>query len=369
MTIFGLRGAAGVLSLALLGTACAQGEVGEDDTLTLRVGTGVSNQNLYWSAGVVPWMESVTEKTDGRVQFETYTSGELVDVTEEFDALNSGTLDIALLLPVYQPDQFPLAEVTMLPTGETDTTIGSSAWKALMDSDAELQDGKTFYDLQFADQGLKAFPVHTTQEFTVSTTGQEFDSVNSTQSLQLRTASRVHDIYAENLGINTISIPNAETFDALSRGAFDGAFTSVADWGNYGLQDLYTYTVTGINFGHFNGTISMTESTWSSFPDDVQEAMEDALEETYAGGAEAWLEQAEEIRTHNETEAGGEFVDISDLPPEVEGVLEDGVEETWIDWIEAMESQGTPGEEAALLWRDLFTAEGGEVPSAISEIE
>lgn len=369
MKITGLRGVATVLSVALLGAGCASGEPGEGDTITLRVGTGVSNQNLYWSAGVEPWMEHVTESTNGRVQFETYTSGELVDVTEELDALNSGTLDIALLLPIYQPDQFPLAEVSMLPIGETDTAIGSAAWKALMESDTELQDGKTFYESQFADQGLKAFPVHTTQEFTVSTTGQEFDSVPSTQSLQLRTASRVHDIYAGALGINTVSIPNAETFDALSRGAFDGAFTSVADWGNYGLQDLYKYTVTGINFGHFNGTIAMTESRWSALPEDVQSAMENALEETYDEGARAWLEKADEIRTYNETEANGKFVNVSDLPPDVQELLEDGVDETWQTWIDTLEGQGHAGRETALLWRDLFVSEGGEVSPAIGELE
>ena len=48
-------------------------------------------------------------------------------------------------------------------------------------------------------------------------------------------------------------------YDALSRGTFDGSFYSIADWSGYGFQDLFKYTVTGINFGHFNGFIGMSK--------------------------------------------------------------------------------------------------------------
>ena len=46
----------------------------------LRVSSGLSSLNIAWTAGSIPWMEEVEEKTDGAVTFETFTGGELVEL-------------------------------------------------------------------------------------------------------------------------------------------------------------------------------------------------------------------------------------------------------------------------------------------------
>lgn len=360
------RAAAAALVAALLGGCAAQG--GDTAKTTYRVIVGLAAQNLAWSAGEVPWMERITELTDGRVEFETFAGGELVELENETYALETGVVDIAMVLPIYEPDQYPLTEVTMLPLSESDVHIGSEAFKRLIESDEKLYDGKTYTEWQFGSKGLKAFGMHTTPEYAISTTGAAPHSLRELEALQLRSAARVHNIYADHIGAGTISIPNAETFDALSRGAFDGAFSSVADWANYGLEGLYTYSLTGIYFGHFNLMTLMTEETWNEMDPELQGIMQQALDETYEGAAQAWYDRGEEVSAAF-VDAGGQFEDISELPPDVQERLEAGVEATWTDWIEMLDAQGLPGTEAALHWRDIVVDVGGEVPAGIAEME
>ncbi|WP_375000641.1 TRAP transporter substrate-binding protein DctP [Aeromicrobium sp. CTD01-1L150] len=350
----------------LVTAACGGGS--DDGSVTLRVGTGLAEQHAWWSDTMVPWMDRVEELTDGDVTFETFTGGELVETPDEIEAVQNGTVDVALLLPIYTPDQFPMAEVTMLPISSSDTLIASEAWRALLESDTELSDGKTFYESQFADSDLLAWPVSTTQEYAISTTGKALDSVAAVRGLSLRTPSRIHEMYASKIGVDSVTIPAVEMFDALSRGAFDGSFYSIADWSGYGFQDLFTYTLTGLDLGHFNGLIGMTQSTWDDLPDAAQEAMTQAHDEVFMEGAQEWVDRSDEMIEYSEDE-GGEFVEFDDLDQSVQDHLIEGVEDTWADYIDLLESDDLPGKDVALLWRDLLVEAGGEVPDSIASLD
>lgn len=358
---------ASIASLSLL-AACGGGGGGAGESITLRAATGLSDQHAWWAASMVPWMECVDEGTGGQVTFESFTSGELVEVPNEVQAVQDGTVDVALMLPIYEPDQFPMAEVTMLPITKSDTLIASEAWRALLESDEELSDGKTYYESQFGDRGLHAWPVSATQEYAISTTGKSLDSVQTVQSTSLRTPSRIHEMYADKVGVDSVTIPAVEMFDALSRGAFDGSFYSVADWSGYGFQDLFKYTLTDINFGHFNGLIGMTQETWDGLSADVRDTMDTCHNEIFIPGAEEWVTRAEEMVEYNEAN-GGEFVSFDTLDPAVQDHLLSGVEDTWIDYIDLLEEDGLPGKDVAMLWRDLLVEAGGEVPDGIAAME
>jgi TRAP-type C4-dicarboxylate transport system substrate-binding protein len=355
-----------LVSFALLLSACSDDASGDGEKITLRAATGLNPQHAWVSDNLVPWMDRVEELTGGQVEFELFAGGELVAVPDEADAVLNGTIDVGLVLPIYTPDQYPMAEITMLPLAYSDTHIGSKAWKALLESDVELADGKTYTEMQFSD--FKVFPISTTQEYSISTTGKEFKSPDDILGTSLRTPSRIHEMYSESIGVNSITMPAVEMYDALSRGAFDGSYYSIADWTGYGFQDLFTYTMTGINFGHFNAFIGMRQDKFEELPDNVKEAMEQANEEIFEPGAQVWIDRAEEIIAENEAN-GGKFVDFSTLDPSVQEVFTKGIEETWADYAKLLEDQGLPGTELIKLWRDLIIEHGGDVPDGIKNIQ
>jgi TRAP-type C4-dicarboxylate transport system substrate-binding protein len=339
---------------------------GSSEVIKLRAATGLSSKHAWWSDSMVPWMERVEELTEGQVEFETFSGGELVSVPDEGDAVLNGTVDVGLILPIYQPDQYPMAEVTMLPLAKSDTIIGSNAWKALLESDVELADGKTYFDMQFSN--FKVFPISTTQEYSISTTGKEFNSVDDVKGTSLRTPSRIHEVYSEKIGVNSVTMPAVEMYDALSRGSFDGSYYSIADWSGYGFQDLFKYTVTGVNFGHFNAFIGMSKEKFDSLPANVQEAMIQANEEIFIPGAEEWIARSEEAIEQNKAD-GGKFVEFTSLDQGVQDLINTGIEDTWSDYAELLEDQDLPGTELITLWRDIIVEQGGDVPEGLKNIE
>ncbi|WP_078430820.1 TRAP transporter [Alkalihalobacterium alkalinitrilicum] len=374
---------AGIVTLAVMFTAACSGssetqgnDSGSDnannnteETITLRVTSGLSTTHGWWEGFFVPWMEQVEAETDGRVQFESFTSGELVEATHELDGIRQGIADIAApLFPIYDPQRFPMAEVTMLPLTHSDTLIASRAFKRLVESDVAIQDGKTFHEAEFADKDLFVLALPTTQEYSISTTGHEFNAVSDVVGTTLRTPSRIHEMYADSIGVGTVTMAAIEMFDAMSRGAFEGSFYSLADWTGYGFQDLFKYTVQGVNFGHFNSVFAMTEEKWNSIPSDIQEVMLKAAEDQFEPGAEEWIRRADEIKAYS-LDNGGKFVDFSELDTEVQEHFVQGIEDTWFQYIDLVNERGANGTELVKLWRDLLIEEGGEVPAAIMDIE
>jgi TRAP-type C4-dicarboxylate transport system substrate-binding protein len=362
------------LAVGVALTACgddgdAGGEGAEGEQITLRISTGLSAQHAWWEGMTVPWMERVEELTDGQVEFTAFTGGELVETPDEHDALMEGTVDVALTLPAYLPGRFPFSEVTMLPIESSNAEIAGEAWKAMLESEEELADGKTFFEMEYEDAGFTGFAMAPTAEYVISTTGQSIESVSDVEGMSLRTPSRITEMYAANIGVNSVTIPAVEMFDALSRGAFDGSFYSVPDWTGYGFQDLFMYTLEDLALGHFSGLLAMTQETWDDLPENVQDAMAQAHEDVFMDeGVREWIDRTDEVREYN-LEQGGEFASFNDLDPEVQDHFLDGIETTWEEFIELLEADGLPGREVVLMWRDHLVEAGGEVPDGIAEME
>lgn len=334
----------------------------------MRMVSGLSDQHGWYVGTVKPWMDRVTELTDGKVQFQTFTGGELIEVPDESEAIMNGAADVALMMPIYSPDQFPMSEVTMLPLQYSDPKIATEAWLALLNSDVKLDNGKTYYESMFGEKGMKVWPVGQGGAYAISTTGKKLESVADVESLALRTPSRIQEMYAANTGFSSVTMPAVEMFDALSKGAFDGAFYSIADWSGYGFQDLFSYTVTDINFGHFNGLIGMSEETWDELPEDVHSAMEQALEDVLMGGAQIWVDR-EVAMIEYANENDGEFQSFNDLPQDVQDKMLAGINETWNEYVATLEDAGEPGTSLARLWAKLVVEAGGAIPEGIDVLE
>lgn len=362
-----------VMSLILILAACNSNNgsssdgKSNDEKVTLRAATGNAITQPFVGKSFIPWMDEVTEITEDQVEFEFFSNGELVKLTQEIDGVLNGTVDVVVGYPNYQPDQFPLADVTMLPLEESDIFIATKAWKELLESDVKLSDGKTFYESQFSDKGLMALPLSMSPPYEIATTKKTFNSVNDIKGTSLRTPSSITENFAKHLGVNSISMPGGELYDALSRGAFDGSFISLPDWVGLGLQDLLMNELQ-INAGHFNAAIVMKQETFDKLPENLQEKLVTARENTLISGSEEWQNWSVEIKAEKEA-AGAKFVKTTDVSQELQDYISEAKVKTWMEFIESREDKGIPGKSIAILWRDLIVKNGGKVPASIMELE
>jgi TRAP-type C4-dicarboxylate transport system substrate-binding protein len=360
----------------LMLSACDSGETNKktsttsNDTQKLIASSGFPAADRFNSSFVEPLLEAVEKESDGEVAFDIFSSGELIDLGNELNALDSDTIDIATgLAPSYDPKRFPYSGVVALPLLKSSSSIAAEALENLMQSDYKIKGGKTFYELEFEDKGLVAFPLQPTESYIISTTGAKFDSSNDfNSSIRIRTSSSVHDAFIKELGLTSVSLPGTEIYDGMSRGSLDGVMMSIADMPAYGVEELSKYMITGLSIGHFVSHVAMKQETWDSLSPKVQKLFEENSHDLIHSSALLYKED-EEKAIENNKENGGELIPFNDLNPDVQEKLNKAIVDTWEIWIEDLESQGHAGKEIALLWRDLLVDAGAEVPQGILDLK
>ncbi|MFA1820862.1 TRAP transporter substrate-binding protein DctP [Virgibacillus oceani] len=356
------------LSIVLLLSAC--GDTDESGSQSTYIAsTGYPNTDGSVDTFSIPILENVMEQSDA-VDFDIFTGGELFDADDALDALNSESIDIEMVLsPTLDPQRFPYSSVVGLPLLESDASVAAEAIQKLVESDVEISDGKTYYELEFSDKDLFALPIHPTETYVISTAGTKLDTLdNFNQSVSIRASSNVHEMFINELGLSPVALPATEIYDGLSRGSIDGVMLNVPDWPPYGVDEQTDYTLTGLSLGHFPVFFSMKQETWDSFPDDVQEIFKEEASELIQSGPEVYKGQVEEILPEYE-ENGGELTEVTSLDAEVQDKINQAIFNTWENWIEDLESRDHAGKEIALLWRDLIVESGGSLPQEIMDME
>ncbi len=314
----------------------------------------------------VPLLEKVMEKSD-EVEFNIFTGGELFNADESLDALNSSSIDVEMVLsPTLDQKRFPYSSVVGLPLLKSDASIAAKAIQKMVESDVEIADGKTYYELEFADKDLFVLPIHPTETYLISTVDEKLDSVDKfNKSIRIRASSNVHETFIKELGLTPVALPAPDIYDSLSRNAIDGVMLNIPDWPPYGVDELTNYTLSGVSLGHFPVFFAMKQDTWDSFSDDVQTIFKEEANELIQSGPETYKQQIEEILP----DYNGELIEFDSLDKDVQAKINTAILNTWNSWIKDLEDRGFAGKEVALLWRDLIVESGGEVPQEILDME
>jgi C4-dicarboxylate-binding protein DctP len=338
------------------------------DKVNFRVTSHLSPKHNLYTNFYDKVAKYVTEKTDGAVTFEIFWVGELVELGGESDALLNGIVDMAWpISPTYEATKMPYGEVTLLPLTSSDCTIATDAWQKMLESDVKIADGKTYYELMFGQYGLKVFSPTISETYQIATVGTGFDNISKIKGMQLRTSARPQTMYTSILGCSNVTLPGADVFDALNRKTIDGSVMWVADWPNFGLEELYDYALDGVNLGHFPSVFAMTEKKWNSLQPELQNLLVEAMDKYRLDGAKAIVNDTLNVKKRT-SESGVNFVDVNSLSADVREFMLNAMAQTWFDYIDLLESEGKPGKEICKLWRDCVLAAGGSVPEEVMDL-
>lgn len=345
-------------------------------TSTLAVGS-VAAQDLtissslpqvhFWTGQFMdPFTDAMEENSD--LTFTRFYAGELVGVGKGLDALTGGAVDVVTpLLAPYHAGRFPLSDISQLPIYNTNAVAITRAYQNLLDSDEELVGGKTFYQYEVADKGIVAWSLGATGAYAISTTGKEITSPADFEGLPIRAGAALQTITLERLGVNPVTMPAAQAFEALSRGTIEGILLSVADWKSYSLLDTLKFTIDGVALGHWESYHAISQDAWDRLTPEQQELFDKTARETAIKNAEFIENQAVEIRAA--AKAGGSiFAMVGSMSEEMQAHIATASLETWEQWIEATEANGHPARAAARQWAVLVQAEGGVLPAGVAEL-
>ncbi|MFV0513577.1 MAG: TRAP transporter substrate-binding protein DctP [Jhaorihella sp.] len=166
------------------------------------------------------WAQSVSELSGGAHSVTVFDPGELVSPYESFDAVATGTVDMAFLNPLHYPSQLPGAAALALPFQASAGANGSAKLYEALTSPSVAADFGV-YGMSVLAAAYDAPQVLYTSDAVSGPDGLE--------GLKLVGAGP----FADPSGFVAVRMPWAEVYAALQTGVIDGVFASPAQSGHF----------------------------------------------------------------------------------------------------------------------------------------
>lgn len=212
-----------------------------------------------------PWMDEVTEMTDGTVTFDVQSGGAVSGPPDAYEHPAAGVTDMGWALQGYTPGRFPVSQVVELPFLFETAVAGTEAFWDLYEEHDALQE-------EYADTETLALWTHDVGDlFTTSTPVESTDDV---QGLNIRTPAPMQNVLIETLGGSAVGLPAPELFDSLDRGVIDGLLIGHSGIPTFGLEEVVEHVTRG-NFFVGGMFLAMNPATWDELSPEQQAVFEE----------------------------------------------------------------------------------------------
>ncbi len=338
-----------LLCFALILPACSgdkgeqqQGEA-EQETITLSYASYLkedfsNNLTTKW------WMDEVTKRTDGRVEFETYYSETLLKAADLFKGCSRGQADIVLSPDSYTPDLTPLSMVQVLP-------FMSDKMDSFMKAIYEMFTTEPLLLEEFKKNG-----VHFLAEIPVSANilgaDEKITNISEIKGKRIRCMNITANIM-EKLNAVPVGLPLGDVYDGISKGVIDGY--SLTDFTLATMNKLYEVAPYMIDtgMGMFGGMwFIINEKTWEGLPGDVQEIMTEVSKEAIDRHVSLYSE-IEGTKVEEAHGGGAKVLIWSDAEKQA---MKDAVgQEIWQEWAKALDDNGMEGTYILNKWEEIVS--------------
>ena len=240
--------------------------------IVLKFGTHLTDNHCLTTNAVKPWMDKVTELTNGQVTFEYYGNSQMGKAKDALSLLNTGVLDCSYTL--YMVDDVPVTDFMMLPGLYENCDAATEAYWEVLNQEP--------FASMLTEQGVKPIMCVAWEPYTVATVNQKVTSFEDFSKLKLRSSGGLHDEAAAALGISPVTIGAAETLEALSKSTVDGCWGSTTSWTDYQFTQVLKYGITNLPLNGWAGMFCIRLETYNALPANVQEAINEANAEMNA---------------------------------------------------------------------------------------
>lgn len=320
-----ITGAIAATTLALAVTTGARAE-------TLKFAHPLSNTHYAYEQGLKQFTDAVTAKTNGEVTFDVYPSNQLGK--DYLTLLSSGLVDVAMIVPAYAADKFPLSSVTELPGLYGTSCEGTDMSWAMM------KPGGVLDQQELAPLGIRVLFAEALTPNSFMTISKKVETLDDAAGLKIYANGAAMDKAIRALGAVPVTLTAAELYDSMTRGTVDGAGFPYASAAQYKLDSVVHYAVNGTRLGATIFLVAISDRAWSKLSEPMQQALTEA-------GAEAqqhlctWLDaDLEKTRSRFETEHGHV---VTTLSPEQQALWAERLDTVADAWVTEMDAAGKDG--------------------------
>ncbi len=265
---------AGSLALASCSGGSTAGDESGESTHTFSVASFLIDGTP--NADMVHWfLDTVTEKSDGRITFEYFAAEALCPAAEIVQCVSDGRADMGITPPTYTPDKFPLQNLAALPFMTDDNQAMMAAFHHLNQTSEQFASESSdigLHNLGYWSAGASIFGTKT-----------KLAEPDDFSGLRIRAVGDGLLSALEATGASPVALTAGEMYEGVERGVIDGVANNLDAPISYKLTEvLDNWTDTG--YGHYI-TIGMwmSQPAYDSLPADLQKVV-DEVEETLNGG-------------------------------------------------------------------------------------
>ncbi len=291
-----------VISLILLLTGCSSNTSntsGSDEnptkSITLNAVSFLAKDNPL-TATIPDWMKAVEEATDGRVKINWRGGADVIPISEQFEALNSGVIDVNFTyVGQYQtqlPESLSIALSQLTPWEERETGF----YDTMVERHKEI-------GAIYLGRWLTGSPRIWLKE--------PIKSISDLENMKIRSAPNYNRFF-DDLGIASAMIDPAEVYTSLQTGVVEGfVYGGLSGPRKEGWTDSTKY-VLDIPFWTQNCTILMNNSKWDEISKEDQQAIIAATAQYEKGMVDYYTNLDVEERKELE-KIGVEFISLPEM--------------------------------------------------------
>ena len=288
------------------------------------------------------WMQEVTSRTNGSVQFEYYPAEQLGKAKDMLSLAQSGVADIAYVATSYISDKLPLSSVAELPGSFSTSCEGTLAYWKLAIGDGIIA------KRDFEPNGVRVLFALSLPPYQLLTAKRKFDSISSAKGLKIRIpGGAALDAMVGALKAVPVRISSPELHESLSRGTIDGLLFPYGSSITYDLVSLLKYSTIGENFGSAVIVYLISDARWKKLTPDTQRAMTEAGEAATRRGCSMMDKDVDSDAV--KLRKGG--LELLALQPTMRAELAKINAAVSQEWAESLDKRGKPGSEVLKAYR------------------
>ena len=247
----------------MLSAFCA-GAARAQEPITLKVST-FQKEDAAFSTAFKKWSDEVTQRTNGRVKFQFFYSGALLNTVDTAPGVRDGRADIGFTGAVYEPARLPLSTVDSIPFLTNNVAaLGQAYWETYKASPA-MQ--KEYDDANFR------LLVYEPASMNLFYSKKPLSGLNDLKGMRVRTVGLAVEALKA-AGANPIALPQDQTLDSLQKGLLDATFGAGMDIGvDFGFNTAAP-NIVDPNYGVWaSGMHVMNKNVWNKLGPEIQAVM------------------------------------------------------------------------------------------------
>ena len=272
-------------TLSILTTTALIGLAGAVQAETsLRLAHWLPPGHALQTTGFEPWIESISEASDGGISFSIFPAQQLGSATDHYDIARNGIADITFVAPSYQPSRFPIISLAEHPFMVTNAIEGSAGFNDWYQQYAQQEMPDVHVCMAFIqDPGT----LHTVEPVTLP---------SDLEGESIRPAQAVMGSMVSLLGGVSIQVPAPEAREVISRGAADGI---TFPWDSVYLFGIDKETKYHIDFPLYTTTfvLAMNKSRYQGLPENERAVIDEHCTSQWASEiSSGWARQEQSGR-------------------------------------------------------------------------